>query len=119
MTGAEKIPRGAAGVGDHGPTGPASRGRQGLGTLGRVVTGLLSLGLGAASVVYAFLAGLYGPPEDGQAAGLAARGLVVSAVCGLAAVGCARLAAGKRGVTWWFLVGLVPAAIQVVRLVSA
>jgi hypothetical protein len=97
-----------------------SRDREGksLGTLGRVVTALLSLGLGAASVVYAFLAGLYGPPEDGQAVGLAARGLVVSAVCGLAAVGCARLAAGKRGATWWFLVGLVPAAVQVVRLLA-
>jgi hypothetical protein len=89
-----------------------------LGILGRVVTVLLSLGLGAASVVYAFLAGLYRTPEDGQAAGLVARGLVVSAVCGLAAVGCARLAAGKRGATWWFLVGLLPAAVQVVRLLS-
>ncbi len=97
-----------------------SRDRKGtsLGTLGRVVTVLLSLVFGAASLLYAFLSGLYGPPEDGQAAGLIARGLLVSAVCGLAAVGCARLAAGHRGARWWFLLGLLPAAVQVVRLVA-
>jgi hypothetical protein len=86
------------------------------GPYGRFLAAVFAVVLAIVSVLFAFLSGLWGPPEGSAGAGLIGRGLLVSAVAGVAAVGCAHLALG-RGARWRTLtLGLVPAVAEVAWL---
>jgi hypothetical protein len=78
---------------------------------------MFSAVLAPASVVFAFLSGLWGPPESWSGAGLVGRGLAVSAVAGVAAAGCACLALGRRARWPTLTLGLGPAIAEVLWLV--
>jgi hypothetical protein len=86
------------------------------GAYGRLLGAVFSVLLALVSVVFAFLAGLWGPPEGWSGAGLIGRGLVVSAAAGVAAAGCACLALGRRARWPTLSLGLLPAIAELVWL---
>jgi hypothetical protein len=85
--------------------GPGERGGRGLAAAYAVV-------LAAASVLFAFLAGL----GSGDDVGLIVRGLVISGLSGVAAVALALRALRRPVLSPLLALGLLPAAIQVVVL---
>lgn len=87
------------------------------GAHGRLVAALFSAVLVSASVGFAWLSGLEGPPDDWSDAGLIGRGLAVSAGAGVAAAGCACLALGRRPRWSTLTLGLVPGIAEVLWLV--
>jgi hypothetical protein len=88
------------------------------GAYGRVLAALLSAVLALASAVFAFLSGPWGPPDGRTGAALIGRGLLVSAVAGVAAVRCACLALGRRPRWPTLTLGLLPVAAEVLSLAA-
>jgi hypothetical protein len=88
----------------------------GPGAYGRAFAALLAAVLAGASVVFAFLSAIWGPPDGGTGAGVLSGGWLVSAAAGVAAVGCVHVAldrpAGWRKLT----LGLLPALAAVLWL---
>jgi hypothetical protein len=87
------------------------------GPCGRVLAAVLSAVLALASVGFAFLSGAWGLPDGRTGAALVGRGLLVSAVAGVAAVGCACLALGRRCRWPALALGLLPVVTEVLWLV--
>jgi hypothetical protein len=82
---------------------------------GAVLTALYAAVLGVAAVGFALLAGASGIAGD---AWLIGRGLFFSAVTGVAAVALAFRAAGRPVRARLLAIGLVPVALQLLRLAT-
>jgi hypothetical protein len=76
------------------------------------LTAFYAVLLAAASVLFAYLAGL----GSGDDAWLIARGLLISVLTGVAAVACALWVLGRPVLSPALALGLLPAVVQVVVL---
>jgi hypothetical protein len=79
----------------------------------RVLTAVYAAVLGLVAIGFALLAGVSGDAGD---AWLIGRGLFLSAVSGIAAVALASRLAGRPVWSWLLTIGLVPAAVELLRI---